>query len=158
MFWRHLFILINISFIFFSYFDCTRMLVVDPMHNLFLGTAKRMIRLWTDEGLLSNKQLQCIQQTVDGMQGPPDIGRIPRIIEPDSQHLLLTLYYSIPALHGLLDDNLLECWRRFVLACLRLCKKSISVENITALLLQFCQCIERIYGTTAVQTCICIAT
>ena len=148
-----------------SYFDCTRMLVVDPMHNLFLGTAKRMIRLWTDEGLLSNKQLQCIQQTVDGMQGPPDIGRIPRKIETRfsgftaDQYKNWTLYYSIPALHGLLDDNLLECWRRFVLACLRLCKKSISVEDITvadALLLQFCQ--ESMALPLLLQTCICIAT
>ena len=31
-----------------DYFDVIRFCTVDPMHNLFLGTAKRMFKLWTD--------------------------------------------------------------------------------------------------------------
>ena len=36
------------------YFDPIRMATVDPMHNLFLGTAKHMIRVWKEVGLLTD--------------------------------------------------------------------------------------------------------
>lgn len=135
------------------------MLVIDPMHNLFLGTAKQMIRLWTNNDILSSQDFRCIQNTVDDMEIPTDIGRIPRKIETRfsgftaDQYKNWTLYYSIPSLHGIIDDTYLECWRHFVLACLRLCQKSISVADLTiadALLLQFCQRVERIYGNSAI--------
>ena len=38
------------------YFDASRMCVVDPMHNLLLGTAKHMLELWKSLGILSSKQ------------------------------------------------------------------------------------------------------
>lgn len=38
-----------------SYFDCIRFTVIDPMHNLFLGTAKSMFKLWMKLGLLISK-------------------------------------------------------------------------------------------------------
>ena len=31
-----------------SYLDCIRFTVIDPMHNLFLGTAKSMFKLWME--------------------------------------------------------------------------------------------------------------
>lgn len=34
------------------YFDVVRYVTVDPMHNLFLGTPKKMIEVWQDFGLL----------------------------------------------------------------------------------------------------------
>ena len=35
-----------------SYFDPIQMLAIDPMHNLFLGTAKKMLEIWQDQGFL----------------------------------------------------------------------------------------------------------
>ena len=36
--------------------------IVDPMHNMFLGTAKRMFKtVWVEEGLLNLKHLETIQ-------------------------------------------------------------------------------------------------
>ncbi|ORX56957.1 hypothetical protein DM01DRAFT_1284908, partial [Hesseltinella vesiculosa] len=35
-----------------DYFDPVRQIVVDPMHNLFSGTAKRMTMLWASDGFL----------------------------------------------------------------------------------------------------------
>lgn len=35
------------------YFDVVRLTTVDPMHNLFLGTPKRMIEVWEGRGLLT---------------------------------------------------------------------------------------------------------
>jgi hypothetical protein len=40
------------------YFDCIRFTVVDPMHNLFLGTAKHVMETWMDESILSSADLQ----------------------------------------------------------------------------------------------------
>ena len=36
-----------------EYFDCVRFHVIDPMHNLFLGTAKYVFKLWA-ENVFSN--------------------------------------------------------------------------------------------------------
>lgn len=135
------------------------MLVIDPMHNLFLGTAKKMIRLWSNDDILSSRDFEHIQSAVDNMEVPADVGRIPRKIETKfsgftaDQYKNWTLYYSIPTLYGIINDTHLKCWRLFVLACLRLCQKSISVADITvadALLHRFCQRVERIYGNSAI--------
>lgn len=44
-----------------SYFDTVRFSVVDPMHNVLLGTAKLMVTLWKDQGLLSSIDFEKIQ-------------------------------------------------------------------------------------------------
>lgn len=59
------------------YFDPIRMTIVDPMHNLLLGTAKHMLAIWSDMKLLDQKQLRTIQSNVDSFITPSDIGRIP---------------------------------------------------------------------------------
>ena len=38
------------------YFSPTRFLIIDPMHNLFLGTGKRMLALWIEFDLISRHQ------------------------------------------------------------------------------------------------------
>ena len=54
------------------------MLTIDPMHNLFLGTAKSMIMLWIKMGLLDSQKFENIQLFVDNMTLPADVGQIPR--------------------------------------------------------------------------------
>lgn len=39
------------------YFDLVRFTIVDPMHNLFLGTGKHAFEVWVDSGLITKKQL-----------------------------------------------------------------------------------------------------
>ena len=59
------------------------MLAID-MHNLFLGTSKHIIKdVWMsdDTPLLSPSHLHTIQDRIDNICAPPDIGRIPRKIE-----------------------------------------------------------------------------
>ena len=58
------------------YFDPVRMTVIDPMHNLFLGTAKHFMGVLTATGKLSKDVLVAIQKFVE-MVIVPD-GRIPR--------------------------------------------------------------------------------
>ena len=57
------------------YFDPIRMLLIDPMHNLFLGTAKRMLHVWDDHKVLdlSNKSTcEQIQSKIDNMHIPTE--------------------------------------------------------------------------------------
>ena len=59
------------------YFNAPRMCVIDPMHNLLLGTAKHTIEVWKHLSILDSKTFNIIQQNVDGFIAPPDIGRFP---------------------------------------------------------------------------------
>ena len=59
------------------YFDAARMCVVDPMHNLLLGTSKHMVDLWKSLGILSSNDYNNIQSRVDSYVCPADMGRMP---------------------------------------------------------------------------------
>ena len=132
---------------------------IDPMHNLFLGTGKRMLSLWIEWKLLTSTHFDRIQQFVDNMVVPSDIGRIPTKIssgfcgfKADQFKTWITVYF-IPALRDVLPDHHLECWRHFVLACRIICKQSLSNTDIAladGLLLQFCKRVERIYGEVVI--------
>ena len=58
------------------YFDVIRFFVVDPMHNLLLGTAKHVLSVWTATGVLQKSHFESIQAKVDSFVTPTDIGRI----------------------------------------------------------------------------------
>ena len=142
------------------YFDPPTMLVIDPMHCLFLGIAKHFFKkILISTRVLSEAHLCTIQKRIDAMSVPSDIGRIPRKIESSfysftaDQYKNWVLHYSIICLHGLLSSEYLECWRHFVLACRYLCQPSLKQDDVTiadALLLQFCRRTERLFGKEAV--------
>lgn len=60
-----------------DYFDPIRMTIIDPMHNLFLGTAKRVLNLWIDYKVLSADDLKQMQARVEKVHCPSDIGKLP---------------------------------------------------------------------------------
>ena len=141
------------------------MLVVDPMHNLFLGTSKHMIKLWTNMKLLSSTDFEGIQKIVDNMKVPLDIGRTPRKIETKyagftaDQYKNWTIYYSISSLSDIFANTThLECWRYFVLACRRLCQKSITVSDINTADALLAYVLKEYMVTQLLHlTCTCIA-
>ena len=59
------------------YFDPPRMCIIDPVHNLLLGTAKHMIEVWKSLKMITDKQFADIQKRVDSFTTPDDLGRIP---------------------------------------------------------------------------------
>jgi len=60
------------------YFNPIQHVIVDPMHCLFLGIAKWIVkRIWIDEGILTPNILDKIQEMMEKFQIPADIGRIP---------------------------------------------------------------------------------
>jgi len=61
------------------YYNSVRFAIIDPMHNLFLGTSKRILeKVWLENGLLSRTDLEAIQARVDQFVVPRGVGRIPR--------------------------------------------------------------------------------
>uniref|UniRef100_A0A1X7URQ6 Uncharacterized protein n=1 Tax=Amphimedon queenslandica TaxID=400682 RepID=A0A1X7URQ6_AMPQE len=128
------------------YFNPVCHLLIDPMHNLFLGTAKYVTqKIWIGMQLLEKRELDIIYKWQQQVNIPMHIGQLPSKIDSCAtltaeQKMIWTIYCSIYCLHGPLSESEIECWRHFVLACKRLCKRAISNHEITTadgLLLQF---------------------
>ena len=115
------------------YFYASRMLIIDPMHSLCLGSAKHFVKsILIGKEILSDAQFDILQHRVDSTTAPPDIGRIPQKIHSGfasftaNQWKNWVLYFSLFALHDLLDSDVLECWRHFVQSCRVITAKHIS--------------------------------
>lgn len=92
------------------YVNAISSFVVDPMHNLFQGTAKYMFKtIWKYK--LTGQDLQEIQDIVDNVTVPTSFGRIPRTIKSSfssftsEQWKNWTLYFSLIALKGRLPKK-----------------------------------------------------
>ena len=116
------------------YFDPIRMTIIDPMHNLYLGTAKHVLKdIWLERGLVDLKSLDCVQTKVDTIstRAPHYIGRIPHKIASSfagftaDQYKNWTNLFSVIALHDILTGDHLKCWYYFVQASRLLCQVSI---------------------------------
>jgi len=138
------------------YFDPIRMTIIDPMHNLYLGTAKHVLKnIWIEQGLIDNKAMSLIQDRVNSTSTPHYVGRIPHKIASSfsgftaDQFKNWTNLFSIMALRGILPTEHLKCWQYFVQASRILCQMSLTDDQIQladAFLLQFCRRVENLYG------------
>ena len=141
-----------------QYFDTVRFIVIDPMHNMLLGTAKNMVALWKSSALLSEKDFDSIQFFVNKFVTPSDVGRIPYKIASNfsgftaDQWKNWTLIFSTIVLKPILPSSHYHCWCLFVDACRLLCSRAIShdgLEKMDSLILRFCRMFEQLYGAQA---------
>lgn len=139
------------------YYDVIKVCIVDPMHNLLLGTAKHVLSVWISTGVIEKSQLLDIQETVDRFNTPSDIGRIPAKIATGQgfsnftaeQWRNWTLIYSLCALKEIIPKDHYDCWLLFVKATHILCRRQLTlseVEEGDCLLMEFCEVFERLYG------------
>lgn len=135
------------------YFDIVEYHVVDPMHNLLLGTGEHIMKIWKDKGLIKGEQFDLIQECVDRMDVPPSVGRIPYKIASNfsftadqwKNWICIFLY----CLHGLLPMEYYFCWVLFIDACCLILKLSITLQELEKAdekLLGFCKAFEVLYG------------
>ena len=138
------------------YFDCIRFTIIDPMHNLFLGTAKRMMEMWLELSLLTRADLEKVQQKVYSTNVPSNIGRLPFKIAKSfsgftaEQWKTWTTVFSPFDSFGHLPVNHYNCWLNFVKACKLLSQPMIKISDVGtahSLLLTFCRDVEKICGT-----------
>ena len=59
------------------YYTSVEMCVIDPMHNLFLGTAKRVFSKWIENDIITKDSLEKIQKSIEEISSLSDIGRLP---------------------------------------------------------------------------------
>ena len=137
------------------YFDVIRFTVVDPMHNLLLGTAKHVMSVWTTLGILEKSQFIKIQEKVDQFVTPSEVGRIPSKIASGfsgftaEQWRNWCVIYSLCSLKGLVPHRDYGCWLLFVKAVNLLCQRSITIADLEkgdSLLVEFCSKFEELYG------------
>ena len=110
------------------YFDAIRFTAMDIMHNLFLGTGKKMFELWIENNLLTKESIEEIESRISLFNVPTGVGRLPSRIA--SRHGSFTakqwknriLIYSVAVLKGVLPSNHMGCWLLYVRACKLLCK------------------------------------
>ena len=143
-----------------SYFNPIRFTIVDPMHNLFLGTAKHTMKnLWLENGVLSKAQMKTLQTRIDTIRTPRGIGRIPKKIATSfngftaEQWKNWVILYSMFALRGMIPEQHYVCWQAFVLACFYLCRRSITNADIIKadhLLIKFCKQVENLFGNNSI--------
>lgn len=101
------------------YYDAIRMSsVVDPLHNLFLGSAKHIFEsVWLEKGIITHHTMESVQSRMATIICPEDTGRIPSNILSNSggfagnQWKNWTELFSLIVLRGALNGEHLECWR-----------------------------------------------
>ena len=137
------------------YFDPIAMCVIDPMHNLLLGTAKHMIHVWKTNNILSVKEFEIIQNRVDSFTTPTDIGRIPSKISSGyngftaEQWQNWTTLFSLYSLKDILPFRDYNCWHSFVKAAYLLCSRKVSLHEIEEAdkhLMEFLHSFQTLYG------------
>ena len=140
------------------YFDCINFTIIDPMHNLFLGTAKYMFKTFWFEKLDKNC-LEKMQTNIDNMIVPTILGRIPRKIASSfssftaDQWKNWTLYFSAVALKNILPKKDYDCWMLFVSACKMLSSVTITTRQLQEgheRLMTFCRTFQQLYGSNCV--------
>ena len=142
-----------------SYFDSVTFTIIDPMHNLFLGTAKSMFKLWMAEGLLEKGDIKKVEERIRDFDVRTGLGRLPHKISANygcytaSQWKNWTLIYSLFVSDGLLPKDHLKCRQAFGLACKFLSRPVITLvelQKADLMLLQFFQKFERLYDKSKV--------
>jgi len=137
------------------YFNVVRYHCVDVMHNLLLGTTKQLFSMWVSRKILTQSDLDRIQDRIDKMVTPAQIGRIPNKISLQGSSFTADQWrnwiciYSLYALHDLLPPQDYNCLVTFSTACNILLQPAITLEDINKadqLLLHFCKTFQNLYG------------
>ena len=108
-----------------------------------------MISVWVKQQWLTKNHLESVQQFIDKIHLPSDVGRIPLKIASGFAGFTADQWitiYSIPALFTILPTEQLECWRHFVLACRILCKQGLSRDDINLADCLLCNKVEILHG------------
>lgn len=138
-----------------SYWDPVRHHVIDPMHNLFEGTAKAMFRLYVERSILTSEKMEILESSLRRMKYSYDIGKFPLNIASNWTSLtadnwkMWTLHLSMYALKDILPEQDYKCWQTFVLACRKIVKPQLSKNdaNLSRLLFaKFGSSVATLYG------------
>ncbi|KAJ1519227.1 hypothetical protein ONE63_011166 [Megalurothrips usitatus] len=120
--------------------DIIRCTAIDVMHGVFLGVCKMLLNLWFSPSFSNQPwSLHHLQDVVDEklkkIKPPSYAARAPRSLKDikfwkASEYKLFLLYYSVPLLHGVMEENYLRHHCKLVSAIALLCQDSIFFAQI----------------------------
>jgi len=132
---------------------------VDPMHSLYLGTGKHLLKTYIERGILSGEDLRKITLLLQEVRkkAPEEVGRIPRtMLETEDIDNLTAdemknfyLCFAAPLLKDFLPREDLEVLSDFVDGCVFLSTRVLSHADLLRAdnaLLSFCRKAEARYG------------
>jgi hypothetical protein len=123
----------------FPYMDPICFAAIDPMHCLFLGVAKWIIKsIFVNQEKLSMEQLRVAQSKMDHVELPSDIGCIPLKIAigerfsnfTTDQWKTFIMIYSTTILWDILNNNDRKILGHFVQACNLLIIRIITEDDL----------------------------
>ena len=142
------------------HFNIIRQTIVDPMHNLFQGTAKMFFVQLVERGVLSPDKLIKLTENLKNIHVPTNSRWIPTDI--GSKYIFYNSYqwkewcltYSMIAFKGILPQEHLKVWQTFVTACRLICQPVLTVHDANQankLFKQFGTELEQLWGSDAVK-------
>ena len=135
------------------YYDAVSFCMIDPMHNLLLGSAKTFTKMWIEQAQACD--FTHIQRIVNDFITPSGIGRLPGKVENKfsdfkaEQWKNWILIYSIVCFKPFLSNCQYSMWLLFVKACSLLCSHAISKNAISladGLIHRYCCLFEAEFG------------
>ena len=97
------------------YFDAVRMLIIDPMHNLYLGTAKNIFRFWRNSVITDECAVRVVNSRISQLIVPSRVrfSSLPASIESTNftaeQWIVWVNYYSLYCLYEQLPPDHFKC-------------------------------------------------
>ena len=137
------------------YFNPIKHTVIDPMHNLFLGSAKHCMEVWTKNDILTRRDIEKIEKLMSQLHAPHSTGRLPLKIGSGfsgftaDQWRNWTVCFSPIVLRGTLPREHLQYWLLFVKACSMLCTRCLRKQDIVLAdqyLSMFCSKFQEVNG------------
>lgn len=149
-------------FMFVTKFDVIRGVAIDYMHSTLLGVVKMLLTLWCDKAYKAEpwsitSQMKEVEDRFMRIRinPPSSITRLPRSLSANFGHLKASelrtflLFYSIPCLYGILQEQYFQHYILLVEAIYFLLQESISTDDLsksTALLKHFCIRLKELYA------------
>lgn len=142
-------------------FDIVSGVTIDYMHCVLLGITKMLLALWTDNSYsaqpwyLGSNVIKKLEQRYLEIKPPNVITRTPRSMLKNLAHFKASelraflLYYSLPCLWGLLEEDYFQHLLLLVNAIFLLLQDSIPPSNIersSSMLVHFCTRMEALCG------------
>ena len=142
------------------YFNVIRQTIVDPMHNLFQGTAKMFFTQLVERGVLNADKLKKLTENLHSIYVPTNSRWIPNDI--GSKYTFYNSYqwkewcitYSMIAFRGVLPPEHLNVWQTFVTACRLICQPVLTVSDANEaniLFKKFGTDLEKLWGSDAIK-------
>ena len=137
------------------YMDVIRFTILDPMHAIFLGTVKHIIKLLVDLEIIDEDDLIAIDVMIQDVYRPSDAGRVPRgfvsnwkqFTAAEFKNFLLA--FAGDVLKEIVPTKYYVLIMKLADACIRICKPCVLVREAKEahnLFIQFGKEFEKVFG------------